>query len=202
MMDGDPRRVRLVYSLLFSLPGTPALYYGEEIGMGEDLEADGRMAVRTPMQWSPEKNGGFSTAPPSRLVARPVPGNYGPQFVNVHDQVRDAGSLWHFVRQLVQIYRSHPELGRGGLEVLDQPHPEVLAHSVAWHERIVVAVHNLCGEARTVPLRLDLPSGAVLESLVSPESHELADDGALDLTLEGYGHEWFRVHLPGRLRRP
>ncbi|NLF05482.1 MAG: trehalose synthase [Actinomycetales bacterium] len=202
MMDGDPRRVRLVYSLLFSLPGTPALYYGEEIGMGEDLEADGRMAVRTPMQWSPEKNGGFSTAPPSRLVARPVPGSYGPQFVNVHDQVRDAGSLWHFVRQLVQIYRSHPELGRGGLEVLDQPHPEVLAHSVAWHERIVVAVHNLCGEARTVPLRLDLPSGAVLESLVSHESHELADDGALDLTLEGYGHEWFRVHLPGRLRRP
>lgn len=131
-----------------------------------------------------------------------MPGSYGPQFVNVHDQVRDAGSLWHFVRQLVQIYRSHPELGRGGLEVLDQPHPEVLAHSVAWHERIVVAVHNLCGEARTVPLRLDLPSGAVLESLVSPESHELADDGALDLTLEGYGHEWFRVHLPGRLRRP
>ena len=74
MLGGDPRRIRMAYSLMFSLPGTPTLYYGEEIGMGEDLEADGRMAVRTPMQWSASRNGGFSTAPPSRLVQRVVPG--------------------------------------------------------------------------------------------------------------------------------
>lgn len=69
MLDGDPRRIRMVYSLLFSLPGTPVLYYGEEIGMGEDLEADGRMAVRTPMQWTGEENGGFSTAGARHLVS-------------------------------------------------------------------------------------------------------------------------------------
>ena len=74
MLDGDPRRIRMVYSLLFSLPGTPTLYYGEEIGMGEDLAAEGRMAVRTPMQWAPGRNGGFSTAAPRRLIQRPVPG--------------------------------------------------------------------------------------------------------------------------------
>ena len=73
MLSGDPRRIRMVYSLLFSLPGTPTLYYGEEIGMGEDLEAEGRMAVRTPMQWEPIRNGGFSTAPARRLIQRLVP---------------------------------------------------------------------------------------------------------------------------------
>ena len=83
MLDGDPRRIRMAYSLLFSLPGTPTLYYGEEIGMGEDLEAEGRMAVRTPMQWTPGRNGGFSTAPRARLVQRPVPDGFGPEHVNV-----------------------------------------------------------------------------------------------------------------------
>src|SRR5699024_3406157 len=82
MMGGDPRRIRLVYSLLFSLPGTPSLFYGEEIGMGEDLAAEGRMAGRTPMQWSPERNGAFSAAAPAKLVARPAPDGYGPEFVN------------------------------------------------------------------------------------------------------------------------
>jgi glycosidase len=202
MVDGDPRRVRLVYSLLFSLPGTPSLFYGEEIGMGEDLEAEGRMAVRTPMQWSPEKNGGFSTAPASKLVARPVPDGYGPQFVNAWDQMRDHDSLWNFVRHLVQIYRSHPELGRGSFQVLDQPHPEVLAHCVTWEDRIVVAVHNLSGDAHAVPLRLDVPGGSVLESLLSREEHETDDDGAVQLDLDGYGYRWFHVHLPHKLRLP
>ena len=77
MLDGDPRRIRMVYSLLFSLPGTPTLYYGEEIGMGEDLDAEGRMAVRSPMQWAPGRNGGFSDATPGRLIQRMVQGGYG-----------------------------------------------------------------------------------------------------------------------------
>src|SRR5690606_21199381 len=166
MVDGDPRRVRLVYSLLFALPGTPSLFYGEEIGMGEDLEAEGRMAVRTPMQWSPEKNGGFSTAPPSRLFARPVPGGDGPECVNAPAPLRGSDSRWNVVRRLIQLYRSHPALGRGSLTVLAQPHPAVLAHQVSWEGRVVVAVHNLGGEARTVSLRPDVPTGSVLESLL------------------------------------
>jgi trehalose synthase len=202
MLGGDPRRVRLVYSLLFSLPGTPAIFYGEEIGMGEDLEAEGRMAVRTPMQWSAEKNGGFSSAPPSRLVARLVPDGFGPQFVNVHDQMRDPDSLWNFVRLLAQTYRSHPELGRGRLEVLDQPHPEVLAHCVAWHDRILVAAHNLGADPREVTLRLEVPEGSRLEGLLTPEIHELDEKGEATLSLEGFGYQWFHVHLPERLRLP
>src|ERR687897_339239 len=83
MLDGDPRRVRMVYSLLFSLPGTPVLFYGEEIGMGEDLDAEGRLAVRSPMQWSDDRNGGFSTARPSRLVSPVVEGGFAADHVNV-----------------------------------------------------------------------------------------------------------------------
>ena len=88
MLDGDPRRIRMVYSLLFSLPGTPVLFYGEEIGMGENLDIDGRLAVRTPMQWTAGRNGGFSRVRPSRLVRPVVEGSFGPEHVNVADQRR------------------------------------------------------------------------------------------------------------------
>jgi glycosidase len=170
--------------------------------MGEDLEAEGRMAVRTPMQWSAEKNGGFSSAPPSKLIARTVPDGYGPDFVNAVDQMRDPDSLWNFVRSLIQIYRAHPELGRGRFELVDQPLAEVLAHRVSWHDRVVVAVHNLCGDARTVPLRLDLEPGSVLESLLTRERLEVGDDGEVELGLDGYAFRWFHVHLPNKLRLP
>ena len=160
------------------------------------------MAVRTPMQWSAEKNGGFSTAQPAKLFARPVPGGYGPEFVNAWEQMRDPDSLWSFIRRLIQIYRSHPELGRGGLRILDQPHPEVLAHSVTWEDRMVLAVHNLCGDARSVPLRLDAPPGSVLENLLTRETFPLDDDGGVELALDGYGYRWFQVHLPGQRRLP
>jgi trehalose synthase len=97
MLDGDPRRVRMVYSLLFSLPGTPVLFYGEEIGMGEDLDAEGRLAVRTPMQWTSGRNGGFSTAAPGRLPGPVVSGGFAPEFVNVQDQRHDPESLLSFM---------------------------------------------------------------------------------------------------------
>ena len=156
MLDGDPRRIRMVYSLLFSLPGTPVLFYGEEIGMGENLAAEGRQAVRTPMQWSADRrNGGFSTAAPSRLPNPVVEGAFGPAHVNVADQRRDPDSLLAFVTLLVQRYRECPELGWGDLELLDQPHASVLAHCCRWDGAALVAVHNLGPESLTVPLRLD-----------------------------------------------
>ena len=100
MLGGDPRRIRMVYSLLFSLPGTPVLFYGEEIGMGEDLASTGRLAVRTPMQWTAGRNGGFSTAAPSRLCRPVVEGGFGPEHVNVADQRRDPESLLSFMSLL------------------------------------------------------------------------------------------------------
>src|SRR3712207_4054749 len=126
VLDGGPLRIRMVYSLLFSLPGTPVLFYGEEIGMGEDLDAEGRLAVRTPMQWTPGRNGGFSPAPAHTLPGPVVSGGFAPEFVNVADQRPDPGSLLSFLKTLISRYRESPELGRGSFTVLDQPHPPVL----------------------------------------------------------------------------
>jgi trehalose synthase len=197
MLGGDPRRLRMVYSLLFSLPGTPVLYYGEEIGMGEDLDADGRLAVRTPMQWTPDRNGGFSTAAPSRLVSPVVEGGFGPQHVNVADQRRDPDSLWHFVATLARRYRECPELGWGRFAVLDQPHPQVLAHSCTWDEACTVAVHNLGPDGVTVPLTVpDAEAGWALQDLLGTGTCELDERGRAEVTLEGYGYRWLRVRRP------
>ena len=128
MLGGDERRIRLVYSLLFSLPGTPTLFYGEEIGMGENLDVEGRLAVRTPMQWDDGPNGGFSTAPKRRLT-RPQPGGlFGPAHVNAAAQRQDPDSLWSFIRLLIRRYRQMPQIGWSDIEVLDHDVPAVLAH--------------------------------------------------------------------------
>ncbi|SFB71550.1 trehalose synthase [Nocardioides terrae] len=205
MLDGDPRRIRMVYSLLFSLPGTPTLYYGEEIGMGEDLAAEGRRAVRTPMQWENARNGGFSTAPEGDLVQRLVSGGFGPEHVNVADQTRDPDSLWHFMRELIQTYRECPELGWGDFTVLRQPDPRVLVHRCRWDGASVVAVHNLSSEPLTVrfslaPDDLEGEEPAWLEDPFAHRSVETAEDGAVELPLAGYGHHWLRVRHDGQRR--
>lgn len=203
MLDGDPRRIRMVYSLLFSLPGTPTLYYGEEIGMGEDLAAEGRMAVRTPMQWEPIRNGGFSTAPPRRLIQRLVPDGYGPEHVNVADQKRDPDSLWTFMRALTQTYRECPELGWGDFRVLPQPAREVLAHRCHWTGTSMVAVHNLSSRPVTLQLQLD-PDDLVgeepvwLEDLFAHAALDTDRRGGVELALEGYAHRWLRVRRDDR----
>ena len=197
MLDGDPRRVRMVYSLLFSLPGTPVLFYGEEIGMGEDLDAEGRNAVRTPMQWTAGKNGGFSTAAPSRLPGPVVSGGFAPEHVNVADQRADPDSLLNFVRKLVLRYRECPELGWGEFEVLDQPYAAVLAHSCRWEDGRMIALHNLGSEPVSVPLgKLDEPDDAELVDLLGTDRYAV---GA-DVDLDGYGCRWLRVVREGDRR--
>lgn len=194
MLGGDPRRIRMAYSLLFALPGSPSLFYGEEIGMGEDLDADGRMAVRTPMQWTAQHTGGFSSADPSRFIARLSPGGYGPEFVNVADQRNDPESLYSHMQRLIFLYRRHPEFGWGISEVVTCDDESVLVLSCRWQGGMVITAHNLSAEGRTVRFRLDH---------VEPESHlidllrdEVLDEdpcGTVELNLEGYGYQWLRV---------
>jgi trehalose synthase len=194
MLAGDPRRVRMVYSLLFTLPGTPVLFYGEEIGMGENLEQQGRMAVRTPMQWNAGPNGGFSAASPRKLRSGVVPGGFGPQHVNVASQRRDPDSLLAFFQTLVRHYRNAPELGWGAFEVIAQPVPAVLAHCLTLDGRRVIAVHNFGSEPATVSLPLgtdDTPRH--LSDLLNGESLAIGETGVVDLSLEGYGYRWLRV---------
>ncbi|MFE7846274.1 alpha-amylase family protein [Microbacterium sp. NPDC057407] len=198
MLDGDPRRIRMLYSLLFSLPGTPVLFYGEEIGMGENPELHGRMAVRTPMQWQDDRNGGFSTAPPSRLPAPPPTGGYSPQHVNASDQMNDEGSLLHFIRQLTARYRISPEMGWGDLDILPHDTRSVLAHSVRCDVGRMIALHNFSAEPATVRLTIDdEPEGADLSDLFGPSRTPIGVDGAVEIDLAPYGWTWQRIARPG-----
>ncbi|HEV2782806.1 MAG TPA: alpha-amylase family protein [Actinophytocola sp.] len=193
MFGGDPRRIRLVYSLLYSLPGTPVLFYGEEIGMAEDLRAEGRLAVRTPMQWAPIRNGGFSTADPRQLPG-PIPnGHYGPKQVNVSAQERDPDSLLSWIRRLIERYRECPELAWGRYTVLDTGVPSVLAHRCDI-DGTVIALHNLA-DSDAEP-RLSLDPGSVLTDLLHDEHTTVPDNGTVSLRLGPYGCRWLRLSQP------
>jgi trehalose synthase len=197
-MLGDPRRIRMAYSLMFTLPGTPVLFYGEEIGMGENAEIPGRSAVRTPMQWTGEKNGGFSPAPPSRLVARPPGDGYAPQHVNAADQIEDRESLLHFFRDLISRYRISPELGWGALEVLDQPAESLLVHSLRADVGRMVAIHNFADVPATTTFALpDEPDGTRLVDLLGSDRIPLDERGGVQLEVPAYGYRWLRVSRPG-----
>ena len=207
MLDGDPARIRMVYSLMFSLPGTPVLFYGEEIGMGEDLRATGRSAVRSPMQWNDTGNGGFSTAPADKLVAQVVDGYFGPKNINAAQAKRDPDSLWNFIATLIQRYRESPELGWGDFEVIRQPEPGVLLHSCTRAGSTLVLAHNMAAQPASVTAKVssgDEPDrsydGAILLDLLDGENVGLAEDGGFELELERYGYRWFRIQHPADRR--
>ncbi|UNX54678.1 alpha-amylase family protein [Georgenia sp. TF02-10] len=202
MLDGDPRRLKMAYSLLFALPGTPVLFYGEEIGMGENLQMPGRNAVRSPMQWTAEESAGFSTADADKLAAPVVPGGFGPEYVNVAAARNDPDSLLNHVIRMAQRYRESPELGWGNLEVLDQPHHAVLAHRCTWDEASVVLLHNLGPEPVTVPLTLPEAEGTVLIDLLQQGECAVDAEHRVELALDGYGYRWLRVKRPGDRRLP
>ncbi|AWB88073.1 alpha-amylase family protein [Mycetocola zhujimingii] len=201
MLSGDPRRIRMAYSLLFSMPGTPVLFYGEEIGMGENRDISGREAVRSPMQWTPEPNGGFSNAKPRRLTAPVVDDGYAPRFVNVAEQRHEPGSLLSFIRTLIRTYRNSSEIGWGDFEVLDQPNRAVLAHVVSASEGRMVALHNFGPDPVSLELTIpDTAAGTRLVDLLTTGEVTLSDDGAGRFELGGYGYRWLRVIEPGSRR--
>jgi len=198
MLGGDQARIRMVYSLLFSLPGTPVLFYGEEIGMGENLDIPGRSSVRTPMQWDDSRNGGFSTAPPSRLPAPLPTGAYGPEMVNVAPQRDDPGSLLTWFTLLSRRYRGCPELGWGRCDLVETDAPSVFAHVAHLDGSAVLAVHNLADSAVEVTLKLPvLAVGHEMRDLlvagpgIAPPV-TVAEGHRLRLGLERYGCRWLR----------
>ncbi|MBC6446216.1 alpha-amylase family protein [Actinokineospora xionganensis] len=193
MFDGDERRIRMVYSLLYSLPGCPVLYYGEEIGMAEDLRAEGRLAVRTPMQWSSTRNAGFSQADVKDLPG-PIPqGRFGPEHVNVRAQEGVAESLHSWIRHLIDRYRECPELAWGRYEVLDTDESSVLAHRCDIQGTVVV-LHNLADREVAPEITLDgVDNSQVLVDLLREGETEVSTKGKATIELESYGCRWLRV---------
>lgn len=198
MLGNDQRRIELAYSLLFTLPGTPVLRYGDEIGMGDDLSLPERYAIRTPMQWSEEVNAGFSVAP-SRDVALPVidDGEYGYRTVNVEKQSREPNSLLNRVGRMIRLRKEHPEFGHGEWELQDTGDAAVFALRAAWRRHITFAIHNFSREPRAISL--DLPGGEAdhLIDVLGGEKLTTSGDGQCKIELEGYGFRWLRVGNPG-----
>ncbi|MEV0231071.1 alpha-amylase family protein [Nonomuraea sp. NPDC050786] len=191
MLGGDLRRIKMAYSLLFSLPGTPVIFYGEEIGMGENLDEEGRMAVRIPMQWSAD--GGFTQAEPVREIPE---GSFAPDRVNVADQKRDVNSLLRWFQLLIERYRECPELAWGQHTVLDTDQPSVLAHRCDADGATVVVTHNLCDTAVDVDLTLEGLEGQLLTDLLVDGTLEVSADGAVRVPLDPHGCRWFRASRP------
>jgi trehalose synthase len=198
MLGGDQRRIRMMYSLAFSLPGTPVLFYGEEIGMAENLEIEGRYSVRSPMQWSDEPQAGFTTAAePCRPLVEDGP--FGFRDVNVARQRRDPHSLLNWMERLIRRRRECPELGWGRWTLLDAGDPALFAQRSDWEDSTVVAVHSFAG--RDASARLTLGEEGTLVDLFQDEDHEL-DAGEVALELPPYAARWFRLRRPGQRLPP
>jgi maltose alpha-D-glucosyltransferase / alpha-amylase len=200
-MLGERRRLELAYSLLFALPGTPVLYYGDEIGMGEDLSLKERNSVRTPMQWANEPQAAFSTA--DELV-RPVidQGPYSYEHVNVEDQRRDPDSLLNWMTRMIGLRKQCPEVGWGDWEVLDTGSPSVLALRYDWRGVCLVIVHNFSPDPQEVQIKVDGPGSEWLVSLLAAERLQADGSGQHRLNLNPYGYQWYRVgHLTHILER-
>jgi trehalose synthase len=191
MLGGDGPRLRMAWSLMFSLPGTPVVFMGDEIGMGEQLRIPDRYAVRVPMQWSRGRNGGFSTAAARDLVRPLAGGAFGPAEVNVADQRRDPSSLLRFFRHLTRVRRETPELGWGSSTLIETADPALFAHRVEWEGSAVIAIHNLADRPATAELDLG-PGAAGVHDLLA-DAEEPARRGRLSVSLEGYGGRWLRV---------
>ncbi|HSH45719.1 MAG TPA: hypothetical protein VK966_07680, partial [Longimicrobiales bacterium] len=194
MLNGDRAHIEMVYSLLFSLPGVPVLRYGEEIGMGDDASVPGRMSVRTPMQWSSDPNAGFSSAPTEHLV-RPVitGGQFGYEAVNVDVQRSDPDSLLNFTARLIRTRKECPEVAFGATTILDTGDPAVFAQRSEWEGGVVVTVHNLSAEARTVSLPLDGDAWGSAVELFGSEPYAVLEPGRPELRLSPYGYRWLRL---------
>jgi maltose alpha-D-glucosyltransferase/alpha-amylase len=191
-MLGDRRRVELAYSLLFSLPGTPVLRYGDEIGMGENLRLKERMAIRTPMQWSAARQGGFSSA---ERTVQPVIQNglYSAGNVNVEQQRRDPSSLLRWTSRLIRARKECPEIGWGDWEIVPTRPAQTLAIQYVWRNTSLVCVHNLAAQPVEVTLRPDTEGRGVLANILTDEVSRAGRDGVHRIDLDAYDYRWYRV---------
>jgi maltose alpha-D-glucosyltransferase/alpha-amylase len=193
MLKGDRRKLLLASSVLLTLPGTPVFWYGEEIGMTEDLALPERFSIRTPMQWSGEKNAGFSTAPPQMLV-RPIAASDPSTLerVNVEAQESDPDSLLNAIQAMIRTRKQHPAFGCGDWEFLKTNAPRaVLAHTCSWDGETMLAVHNFAPRNIEVTLWSRAQSGVAAE-LVGRRRHTI-DSGKIKLRLEPFGFRWMRI---------
>ncbi len=192
MLDNNRARLELSHSLILTLPGTPVVRNGDEIGMGENLALNERDAIRTPMQWANAKNGGFSPAPPDRLILPVVSGGeFGYEKVNVAAEQRDPNSFLNWIERMTRLRLRSPEFGNGACEFLDANDPAVLAHCCSGERSSVYAIHNFSGRELEVTVDLGRKVDGLFDLLTNTECL-VQDGGRQQFRLEAYGYKWLR----------
>jgi maltose alpha-D-glucosyltransferase / alpha-amylase len=197
MLDGDRRRLELAYSLMFTLPGTPVLRYGDELGMGDDLKLPERNCARTPMQWSNEPHGGFTKCdkPHVPVISE---GPYGFEHINAAIQRRHPDSLLNWTERIIRMRKEVPEIGWGDFAVIPSRDPAVLVLRYDWRNNWVLFVHNLDAKPHEITFSVGLDGenaehGKLLVNLLA-EDHSHADrNDRHRLVIEAYGYRWYRV---------
>jgi maltose alpha-D-glucosyltransferase/alpha-amylase len=200
LLDNDRNKTQLLNSLLFTLPGTPIIYYGDEIGMGDNIHLGDRNGVRTPMQWSADRNAGFSRVDAGQLyspaITDPV---YGYQTVNVEAQLRASSSFLHWMRRLIAARKRSRVLGRGSLRFLQPVNTRILAHLREYAGEAMLAVHNLANSVQPVELDLQEFRGAVPTEMLGGARFPAIGERPYFLSLAPYGFYWFRLDRPESL---
>ena len=194
LMENDPERIKLMNSLLLSMPGAPIIYYGDEIGMGDNFFLGDRNGVRTPMQWSPDRNAGFSRADPQQLYLPPIMDPiYGYEAVNVEAQTRDRSSLLNWMKRMLQVRKSSQAFGRGTLRFIRPGNRKVLVYLREYEKDVILCVVNLARSAQPVEVALMDFKGAVPIELIGRTPFPPVGELPYLLTLPGYGFYWFRL---------
>jgi maltose alpha-D-glucosyltransferase/alpha-amylase len=192
MLGNDRKKLELAFSLLFSLPGTPMMQYGDEIGIGDDLRLPERECARTPMQWTPGRHGGFSTA---KTIVRPVLNDriYGHKTVNVAEQRRDPHSLLNWTERVLRMRRECPEISWGEFTVLRSNAPEVLAMRYDWRQTSLLTLHNFADRPVRLKLKVQCANDQLLVDIFDGRHSVATNDGTHHITMGAYAWRWFRV---------
>src|SRR5665213_997861 len=192
LLERDRRRVELMSAILFSMPGTPVIYYGDEIGMGDNIYLGDRDGVRTPMQWSPDRNGGFSHADPASLVLPPnMDALYGFDIVNVEAQTRDRHSLLNWMRVMLAVRKQHPAFGNGVFTLLYPKNRKILAYLREYQSETILCTANLSRTPQAVELDLSQYQGRVPIEMTGDSVFPPIGQLTYLLTLPPYGFYWF-----------
>ncbi|GII55784.1 trehalose synthase [Planotetraspora thailandica] len=199
LLDNDRNQIELFTALLLSLPGSPVLYYGDEIGMGDNIWLGDRDGVRTPMQWTPDRNAGFSDCDPGRLylpvIMDPI---YGYQAINVEAQQKSSSSLLHFTKRMIEIRKRHPVFGLGDFTELNSSNPSVLAFVRELGDDRVLCVNNLSRFPQPVELDLRRFEGSMPVECMGGVPFPAIGELPYLLTLPGHGFYWFTLPVPPR----
>jgi maltose alpha-D-glucosyltransferase/alpha-amylase len=194
LLQRDRRRIELMNGLLLSMPGTPVVYYGDEIGMGDNIHLGDRDGVRTPMQWTEDRNGGFSRADPASVVLPPIMDPlYGFNAVNVEAQARDSSSLLNWTKRMLAVRKTSRAFGRGKRVFLKPGNRKILAYLSIYEDDTILSVFNLSRAAQPVELDLSAYKGSVLVEMLGRTSFPPVGDLPYLLTLPSFGFYWFRI---------